>query len=100
MKPLVKDTTISLDQLLAELDDPRSFAAPGNLPNTTHAHDVLDVISQKVMRVLRKASKKAEQAGTLQDKLQELEQLWGVEPGNAAYLWYVQLDAGPAPLAG
>ena len=82
MKPLVKDPNITLDQLLQELTDPNSLAAPGNKPETSHAHDVLDVISQKVMRVLRKAVKKAELKPLLKQKLDELETLWGVEPGK------------------
>ena len=68
--------------MLQELTDPNSLAAPGNKPETSHAHDVLDVISQKVMRVLRKAVKKAELKPLLKQKLDELETLWGVEPGK------------------
>ena len=80
MKPLVKDPNITLEQLLQELVDPNSHAAVGNAPNTSHAHDVLEVVSQKVMRILRKADKKAEQKPELKQKLQELQSLWGIEP--------------------
>ena len=48
MKPLVKDPNITLDQLLQELTDPNSLMAPGNKAETSHAHDVLDAVSQKV----------------------------------------------------
>ena len=80
MKPLVKDPAISLEQLLQELGNPDSLTAPGNKPDTCHAHDVLDVVSQKIMRVLRAAVKKADQKPLLKQKLAELETLWGVEP--------------------
>ncbi len=82
MKPLVKDPNITLDQLLQELADPNSLTAPGSTSETSHAHDVLDVISQKVMRILRKAVKNAELKPPLKQKLDELEMLWGVEPGK------------------
>ncbi|MCK9394106.1 MAG: type I restriction-modification system endonuclease [Methylobacter sp.] len=82
MKPLVKDPNITLDQLVQELTDPASLAAPGNKPDTSHAHDVLDAVSQKVMRILRKAVKTAEKKPQLKQKLDELETLWGVEPSK------------------
>lgn len=86
MKPLVKDPNIQLEQLVDELNNPASFDAPGSQENTSHAHDVLDQLSQKVMRVMRKATSKAENEPDkhpgLKDKLEELEQLWGVEPAK------------------
>jgi len=82
MKPLVKDPNITLDQLVQELTDPNSFTAPGSTAEICHAHDVLDAISQKVMRILRKAVKTAEKKPQLKQKLDELETLWGVEPGT------------------
>jgi len=82
MKPLVKDPNITLQQLVSELIDPKSFAAPGNQPDTSHAHDVLDALNQKLMRVLRKATNRAEKKPEIKTKLQELEQLWGVAPGK------------------
>ncbi|WP_428480603.1 type I restriction-modification system endonuclease [Pseudomonas chlororaphis] len=80
MKPLVKDPSISLEQLVSELTNPASLDAPGSQPDTSHAHDVLDQLSQRVMRILRKASHKAEQKPTLKAKLAELENTWGVAP--------------------
>ncbi|MDP1667350.1 MAG: type I restriction-modification system endonuclease [Methylobacter sp.] len=82
MKPLVKDPNVTLEQLLQELNDPASLTAPGNKADTSHAHDVLDAVSQKVMRILRKAVNAAEKKPPLKQKLAELETLWGVEPGK------------------
>ena len=80
MKPLVKDPSISLEQLVSELNNPASLDAPGNQPDTSHAHDALDQLSQRIMRILRKASHKAEQNPTLKARLAELEDTWGVAP--------------------
>jgi type I restriction enzyme R subunit len=82
MKPLVKDPNITLDQLVQELVDPASHAAPGTQAGQTHAHDVLAALSQKVMRVLRKASNKAEKEPAVREKLEQLEQQWGVAPAR------------------
>jgi len=82
MKPLVKDPNVTLDQLLTELNDPASFEATGTRMDETHAHDVLDAISQKLMRVLREASHKAEKKPALRTRLAELEQHWGVTPAQ------------------
>lgn len=82
MKPLVKDTTISMQQLVDELNDPKSYDAPGSQPDTSHADDVLDALNQKLMRILRKATKKAETKPSLKQKLDDLEQTWGIEPGK------------------
>jgi len=80
MKPLVKDPSISLEQLVNELTNPASLDAPGSQPDSSHAHDVLGQLSQRIMRILRKASHKAESKPTLKDKLAELEDTWGVAP--------------------
>ncbi|WP_196160727.1 type I restriction-modification system endonuclease [Reinekea sp. G2M2-21] len=82
MKPLVKDPNITLTQLVDEIQQDASFDVPGTQQGTSHAHDVLDQISQKVMRVLRKAEKKAEDKPELKTKLDELHELWGVEPNQ------------------
>lgn len=82
MKPLVKDASIPLEQLVQELVDPKSFEAPGNQQGTRHADDVLDALSQRLMRTLRKATHLAEKRPDIKHKLDELEQLWGVEPGK------------------
>lgn len=84
MKPLVKDPNITLEQLVNEITDPeqleRALNAPGDTPEQSQAHVVLSQLSQKVMRVLRKAEKKAANKPPLKQKLDELQDLWGVEP--------------------
>ncbi len=80
MKPLVKDPNITTEQLIRELIDPRSFEAPGSQADTSHADDVLDALSQRVMQVMRKAAHRAEKRPDIKQKLDELEQIWGVEP--------------------
>jgi type I restriction enzyme R subunit len=84
MKPLVKDPNITIDQLMDELTDPeqleRALNAPGETENESHADVVLSQLSQKIMRVLRKAKKKSENKPALKQKLDDLESQWGVEP--------------------
>lgn len=82
MKPLVKDPNVTLVQLVNELTNPASLDAPGSQADSSHAHDVLDQLSQRVMRILRKASHKAESKPTLKHKLAELEDAWGVAPAK------------------
>ncbi len=77
MKPLVKNPNVSLEQLVSELTNDASHDAPGS-----HAHDVLEVLSQRIMRILRKADHKAENNPFLKQKLEELEDIWGVEPAK------------------
>jgi type I restriction enzyme R subunit len=80
MKPLVKDPNVSIEQLVQELADPASLTANGSKPDTSHAQDVLDALSQRIMRILRKANTKAANQPALRQKLIELEGLWGVAP--------------------
>lgn len=86
MKPLVRDPNITLEQLVDELSNPeileRSLNTSGAQTGTSHADDVLAELSQKVMRVMRKATKLAENKPALQQKLDELEGLWGVAPAK------------------
>ncbi|OGB21781.1 MAG: type I restriction-modification system endonuclease [Burkholderiales bacterium RIFCSPLOWO2_02_FULL_57_36] len=82
MKPLVRDPNVTLEQLVHELSDPASHAAPGVQAGQTHAHDVLAELSQKIMRVLRKAGSKAEKQSAVKEKLDQLEQQWGVAPAK------------------
>ncbi|MFI8417869.1 type I restriction-modification system endonuclease [Serratia sp. NPDC078593] len=86
MKPLVKDPNITLEQLVGEITNPeqleRALQTPGDTPEQSHADVVLSQLSQKVMRVLRKAEKRAANKPALQQKLNELHDLWGVEPKN------------------
>lgn len=84
MKPLVKDPNITLEQLVSELTNSdsleRALNTQGEMVGTSHADDVLNHLSQKVMRVLRKATHQAENKPALKAKLDELESLWGVAP--------------------
>ncbi|XKH59578.1 type I restriction-modification system endonuclease [Halomonas sediminis] len=84
MKPLVRDPNITLEQLVDELTDEGHLEAalnsPGEQLGESQADVVLSQLSQKVMRVLRKADNKAESRPALKDKLDELHELWGVEP--------------------
>lgn len=84
MKPLVKDPNITLEQLVDELTDDEqletALASPGEQADESQADVVLSQLSQKLMRVLRKADSKAESQPALKQKLEELHQIWGVEP--------------------
>nr|WP_312018369.1 type I restriction-modification system endonuclease [Shewanella surugensis] len=86
MKPIVKDPNITLEQLVDELSDEahltQALDTPGEQAGSSHAHDILDQIGQKVMRVMRKAVKKAENKPELKQKLDQLEQTWGVTPAK------------------
>ena len=67
-----------------ELSDPQhleqALNTPGEQADTSHAHDVLNQLGQKVMRVMRKAVKKAEDKPELKAKLDQLEGTWGIAP--------------------
>jgi type I restriction enzyme R subunit len=82
MQPLVKDPKVTLEQLIDELNNPASQQAPGSQPGTSHAHDVLNQLNQKLMRVLRRAEHQAPQRPKLQARLAELEQQWGLPPAQ------------------
>ncbi|MGY3041389.1 type I restriction enzyme R subunit [Rhodanobacter sp. TND4EL1] len=80
MKPLVKDPNITLEQLMRELQDERSAQAPGIQQGHGHADDVLDQLGQRVMRIVRRATHKAERKPQLKQRLDELEASWGMAP--------------------
>lgn len=80
MRPLVKDPRVTIEQLLDELNNPDSLQAPGSAAGRTHAHEVLDQLNQKLMRVLRKATHSAEKRPRLKERLAQLQQQWGVPP--------------------
>ena len=82
MQPLVKDPKVTLEQLVDELNNPASFQAPGSSQGTSHAHDVLNQLNQKLMRVLRRASHRAPKRPALKARLDQLEQQWGVPPAR------------------
>jgi type I restriction enzyme R subunit len=84
MKPLVKDPNITLEQLASELTTPalleNALNTKGEQPDSSHADDLLNQFSQKVMRILRKAKNKAETKPAVREKLREMASIWGVEP--------------------
>jgi len=80
MKPLVQNPSIPFSQLVDELADPASRTAPGSIPGRSHADEVLATLSQRLMRILRRAGHKAHDKVPVRQKLDELEQLWGVPP--------------------
>lgn len=96
MKPLVKSTSIPLEELIRELKNPRTHVdySKDNNPKAkagepdkeqekaNHAQAVLDEINQKIMRVFRKAQKKAERDEQIRQRLDELEELWSVAPSK------------------
>ncbi|MBV1883583.1 MAG: type I restriction-modification system endonuclease [Pseudomonadales bacterium] len=82
MKPVVKNPNITLEQLVDEVCDPKTQEVPGSEENRSHADDALDALSQKVMRIMRKAQNKAERNPALQQRLDELEGQWGVAPAQ------------------
>ena len=82
MQPLVKDPAVTLEQLVGELGDEASFAAPGSAPGRSHADDVLDQLGQKLMRVLRRADHQAAKRPKLKARLDELGRQWGVPPAQ------------------
>ncbi len=84
MQPLVKNPNVTLEQLHEELAEPdrlaRALEAPGQAAGQSHADDVLDQYSQMLMRVMRKATRRAEGRDDVHQRLGELEQNWGVAP--------------------
>lgn len=82
MQPLVKDPNVTLEQLLDEITSDQSHEAPGSEEQTSHAHDVLAQLNQRIMRILRKAQHRAETRPDIKQKLDELHELWGVEPAS------------------
>ncbi len=100
MKPLVKNPNVTLEQLLDELNNLTSYATAGSQQGRTHAHDVLDQVNQKLMRVLRDAKHKADKLPGVRDKLDQLEQQWGVPPQDLhRHLHKLGQDHGPQAAA-
>lgn len=100
MRPLIKDPNVTIEQLLDELNNPAAHDVPGSTPDRSHAHDVLDQLNQKLMRVLRDAQHKAEKKPALKEKLDQLEQLWGVPPQSLhRHLHQLGHEGGPQAAA-
>ncbi|MDX7991771.1 type I restriction-modification system endonuclease [Xenorhabdus littoralis] len=94
MKPLVKNTNITAEQLVDELSDneqlQRALNHPGFKDGETHAHVLLSQLSQKLIRILRQAESKARFKSEFRQKLDELSALWGVEAATLPqYLRYL-----------
>lgn len=87
MKPLVKNPNVTMAQMVDELcgiEHESAELARDGVSSTAseHARQVADELNQKLMRVLRKASKKSESNEKLKQKLTQLEETWGVEPAK------------------
>lgn len=86
MKPLVKNPNITLEQLAQELTDTDRLQhaknSAGDENDATYADTLLNQFNQKMMRVLRKATAKAENDSRVKEKLEELEEIWGVSPAT------------------
>lgn len=96
MQPLVKDPKVTLEQLLDELQQPAAYTTAGSSQGRTHAHEVLDELNQKLMRVLRDAAHRAEKNTALKERLEQLEQQWGIAPQNLhRHLHQLGQDNGP-----
>jgi len=100
MKPLVRDPNVTIEQLIDELNNPEVLASSvgtsGMQVSTSHASAVLAELNQKIMRVMRKATKLAEAKPELQQKLDELENLWGLAPAKLHQHFH---DIGPQQTA-
>jgi len=96
MKPLVARPQIPLGELIQELKNPKTHInyaddlpdspdakpAKAETHDSAHAQDILNGINQKLMRVFRKAKKKAEDDPQLKERLYELEDAWQVPPAE------------------
>lgn len=82
MKPIVKDPNISAADLAEELIELCKDAdiEKADATKEKHIEDVLAQFNQKVMRILKKADQKAEKRPALREKLDELKEMWGIEP--------------------
>lgn len=82
MKPIVKNPDITMEQLYSELvaeyDEDSIDKIDG--AKQKHLDDLLAQFNQKIMRVLKKVDKKADKNPQLREKLDELEEIWGVSP--------------------
>ncbi len=77
MKPVVKRPNIKIEQLIDEVSDKRNQDLPGSAEGRSFADDALDELSQRVMRVMRKAQANAEKDPLLKQELDSIEAEWG-----------------------
>lgn len=84
MRPIVKDPNTTIEQLIEELTSAeklqRALSIAGEETDATYADTLLNQLCQKIMRILRKATAKASRQPDLKQRLDELQQLWGMEP--------------------
>lgn len=84
MKPIVKNPNVTMEELSNELlslcfsKDDNSITMDEQY--LKHTENVLAEFNQKVIRVLKKADKKAEKQTEIREKLDVLQEMWGVEP--------------------
>jgi type I restriction enzyme R subunit len=76
MKPLVKDVSRTVGELLAELLDPRALVAPGADAGRTQADEVLRELVERLRRVVRGLAKPG--APGSEDKASAIESLEGL----------------------
>ena len=88
MKPIVKRPDITIGQLIDEISAPDNLHIAGENETDSFAHDALNELSQKVMRVMRKAQKKAEKNPELKEELDLIEQQWGVPASQIHQMLY------------
>ena len=77
MKPVVKRPNITIEQLIDEISDERNLTLEGREEGRSFAQDSLDELSQKVMRVMRKAQAQAAKNPELKQALEMIEEEWG-----------------------
>lgn len=87
MRPIVKDPNITIGQLADELlmlcadhHSEENSDVEVDEQQILHMNDVLAQFNQKVMRTLKKADTKAEKRPELREKLNVLQEMWGIEP--------------------
>lgn len=80
MKPIVKNVHQPISQLVEELQAVGKIENNANPLANEHQQALLEQISQKIMRLLRKADKMAEKSPQVKENLAILEQEWGVKP--------------------
>ena len=89
MKPVVRDVTVPLDQLIKELDDDKSHTVvTGTLDEgdtlITHADDVASQIVVRVRNLVRRAQRHAGNNPVVAEALQTLKLITGLEPAKVA----------------
>ncbi len=82
MKPIVKNVQQPISQLLQELQQVEQFKTDNNELAQTHQQDILTQLSQKMLRVMRRAGKAAKKSATMKEIIDAFEQMYGVKPSE------------------